>query len=249
MPNAILDALQLAFFMFWEVLWPLALGFLLSAIIQTVISKKTIIKALGKDSVKNLSLAAGAGAISSSCSYAAVSVGRALFRRGATFTNAIAFEFASTNLVFELGLILLVLLGWQFLAAEFAGGILMIGVLAVIFKYTLRSKLLSEAKAQANKGLVGKMEGHGDMDMSIEEGSVLSKIFSARGFTVISHYFFMDGYSIWSDLLIGFLIAGALAAWIPNSFWNAFFLTDHPVLSQIWGPLIGPVISMLSFVC
>src|SRR5207302_7521686 len=122
--------------------------------------KKTIIKALGKDSVKNLSLAAGAGAISSSCSYAAVSVGRALFRRGATFTNAIAFEFASTNLVFELGLILLVLLGWQFLAAEFAGGILMIGVLAVIFKYTLRSKLRSEehtSELQSRENLVCRL--------------------------------------------------------------------------------------------
>src|SRR5579859_179626 len=155
-------ALQLSFFMFWEVLWPLALGFLLSAVVQTVVSKRTVAAALGKNDARGFTLALGFGAASSSCSYAAVSVGRALFRRGATFANAIIFEFASTNLVFELGLVLLVLLGWQFLAAEFAGGLLMIAILAVVFKYTLRARLVDQARAQAEKGLPGRMEGHGE---------------------------------------------------------------------------------------
>jgi uncharacterized membrane protein YraQ (UPF0718 family)/YHS domain-containing protein len=245
----VLRALQVAFFMFWEVLWPLALGFLLSAVVQTVVSKQSVARALGKDDARGLALASLFGAASSSCSYAAVSVGRALFRRGATFANAIIFEFASTNLVFELGLILFVLLGWQFVGAEFAGGLLMVAILYFIFKVTLRPDMVEDARAQAEKGRVGRMEGHGEMDMSITDGPFLRRLFSRRAFTAISHYFFMDLASLYQDLIIGFLIAGALAAWVPDGFWRAFFLTDHAVISQFWGPLIGPVISMLSFVC
>jgi uncharacterized protein len=242
-------ALQLSVFMLWEVLWPLALGFLLSAVVQTVVSKRAVAGTLGRFSPKGIALATGFGAASSSCSYAAVAVGRALFRRGAAFGNAIIFEFASTNLVFELGLVLLVLLGWQFLAAEFAGGLLMVAILAVLFKYTLRKRLVDEARENAERGLKGRMEGHGEMDMSITEGPFLGRLLSARAFTAISHYFWMDVTSLWQDLGLGFLIAGALAAWVPNSFWQAFFLTSHPAVSQFWGPLVGPFISMISFVC
>jgi uncharacterized membrane protein YraQ (UPF0718 family) len=245
----ILEALKIAFFMFWEVLWSLALGFLLSAAVQTVISKQAIGRALGKDSSRSVALASALGIASSSCSYAAVAIARSLFRRGATLANAIIFEFASTNLVIELGLILLILLGWQFLLAEYAGGALMIVLLAFAFRLTLRRRLVEEARAQADKGLVGKMEGHAAMDMSVTEGPFLKRLFSSRAFTAISHYFVMDIYSIWVDLAGGFLIAGAVAAWIPNTFWSAFFLTGHPLLAEIWGPLVGPVISMLSFVC
>src|SRR5712692_1967763 len=130
----------MAFFMFWEVLWPLTAGFVISAIVQTVVSKQAIIRTLGKDDLRGVTFATLFGAASSSCSYAAVAIARGLFRRGATLANAILFEFASTNLVFELGIVLLVLLGWEFVAAEFAGGLLMIGLLAVIFKYTLRAR-------------------------------------------------------------------------------------------------------------
>src|SRR5712691_4968145 len=128
----------MAFFMFWEVLWPLALGFLLSAVAPSLVSKRTVVNLLGRDDLRGVSIATLAGAASSSCSYAAVAVARALFRKGASFANAIIFEFASTNLVFELGLVLLVLLGWQFLAAEFAGGLLMIAILAALFRFSLR---------------------------------------------------------------------------------------------------------------
>src|SRR5258708_36524262 len=122
---AILHALQISLYMFWEVLWALGFGFLLSSVVQTVVSKRAVVSALGRPDFKGFVLACGFGAASSSCSYAAVAVARALFRRGASFVNAIIFEFASTNLVFELGLVLLILLGWQFVAAEFAGGLLM----------------------------------------------------------------------------------------------------------------------------
>src|ERR687887_2080602 len=136
--DAIARALQDAFFMLWEVLWPLALGFLLSAVVQTVVPKRAVASTLGRADLKGFALACGFGAASSSCSYAAVAVSRALFRRGASFVNAIIFEFASTNLVFELGLVLLILLGWQFVAADFAGGLLMAVILWILFKVSLR---------------------------------------------------------------------------------------------------------------
>jgi YHS domain-containing protein/uncharacterized membrane protein YraQ (UPF0718 family) len=177
-------------------------------------------------------------------------VGRALFRRGASFVNAIIFEFASTNLVFELGLVLLILLGWQFVAAEFAGGLLMAVILWILFKVTLRQRMVDEARRQAERGVFGSThEAHGEMDMSITDGPFLSRLFSPRAFTAISHSFFMDLNALYVDLGLGFLIAGALAAWVPTSWWQAFFLTNNPTLNEFWSPLVGPVISMLSFVC
>ncbi len=250
MVSAILHALQISLFMLWEVLWPLALGFLLSAMVQTVVSKRAVAGALGRPDLKGFILACGLGAASSSCSYAAVAVARSLFRRGASFANAIIFEFASTNLVFELGLVLLILLGWQFVAAEFAGGLLMAVILWILFKVTLRQRMVDEAKRQAERQVFGSThEAHGDMDVSITDGRFISRLFSPRAFTAISHAFFMDLNALYVDLGLGFLIAGALAAWVPNSWWQALFLTNHPTLNEFWGPLIGPVISMLSFVC
>src|SRR5437660_4373112 len=239
----------MAFFMFWEVLWPLVLGFLISAVVQSLVPREAVVRVLGRDDLRSVTFATLLGAASSSCSYAAVAVGRSLFRKGATFANAILFEFASTNLVFELGLVLLILLGWQFLAAEFAGGLLMIAILAVIFKYTLRARMVDAARVQAERGLRGRMEGHGEMDMSVTEGHFLARLFSTRGVTAVSHYFYGDVASVAQDLLLGFLIAGALAAWVPNSFWQALFISGNPTLGTIWGPIIGPVIAMLSFVC
>src|SRR5256885_9846491 len=236
--------------MLWEVLWPLAFGFLLSAMIQTVVSKRAVAGALGRPDLKGFVLACGFGAASSSCSYAAVAVARALFRRGASFVNAIIFEFASTNLVFELGLVLLIFLGWQFVAAEFAGGLLMAVLLWILLKVTLRQRMVDEAMRQADRGVFGSThEAHGEMDIAITDGPFLSRLFSPRAFTAISHSFYMDLHALYLDLGLGFLIAGALAAWVPSSWWQALFLTNNPTLNEFWGPLIGPVISMLSFVC
>ncbi|HVS07436.1 MAG TPA: permease [Candidatus Dormibacteraeota bacterium] len=249
MMQAILSALNSAFDMLWEVLWPLALGFILSSVVQTLVSRKAVARTLGSDSPRSLGFATLFGAASSSCSYAAVAIARSLFLKGASFPAAIVFEFASTNLVFELGLILLILLGWPFLGAEFAGGILMIVILALLFRWTLRHPMVEEARRHAERGLRGRMEGHAAMDMAITEGPFLRRLVSGRAFTAISHNFWMDVTSVWTDIGLGLLIAGALAVWVPNSFWQGFFLTGHPVLSEIWGPLIGPVISLLSFVC
>ena len=247
--QAVLSALATAFDMLWEVFWPLVIGFILSAIVQTLVSRRAVERALGSDSPRSLALATLFGAASSSCSYAAVAIARSLFRKGASFPAAIVFEFASTNLVFELGLILLILLGWSFVGAEFAGGLLMIVILALLFRWTLKPRMVEEARRQVEQGRRGRMEGHGEMDMSITEGPFLERLFSGRGLTAISHNFWGDVTAVWTDIGLGLLIAGTLAAWVPTSFWQSFFLTSHPVLSQVWGPLIGPVISLLSFVC
>jgi hypothetical protein len=247
--SAISHALWMAFAMFWEILWPLILGFGLSALVQAVVSKSEMTKLLPDDSPRSLAIACGLGAASSSCSYAAVALARSIFRKGANFTAALAFQLASTNLVAELTIIIIVLMGWQFAAAEFVGGPLMVVVMALLFRRFLSPKLVAQARIQADKGLKGKMEGHAEMDMSVTEGSLWQRIISKDGFTATSHYFVMDWAAVWKDIAVGLLIAGAFAAWVPPDFWKEFFLVSHPVAAKFWGPLVGPIVAALSFVC
>lgn len=249
MVAALLNALKMAFLMGWEILWALILGFALSAIVQAVVPKGGMSRLLPDSSIKSLLIACGLGAASSSCSYAAVALTRSIIRKGADFVAAMAFQLASTNLVIELGIIMAILLGWQFVVAEFIGGLFMVYIMAILFRHFVSHQLIEEAKKEADRGLIGKMEGHAKMDMAVTEGPFFSRIFSKKGFTVISHYFVMDWMSIWKDLVIGLLISGILAAWVPNEFWTAFFLNSHPLLAKIWGPLIGPIIAIFSFVC
>src|SRR5881628_165406 len=186
-------ALWMALAMLWEILWPLILGFGLSAVVQAVVSKSEMTRLLPNDSPKSLTIATGLGAASSSCSYAAVALARSIFRKGADFTAAMAFELASTNLVAELSIILIVLMGWQFAIAEFAGGPLMVVIIAVLFRIFLSRKLVRQARQQADKGIKGIMEGHAEMDMSVENGrSLWQRLKSSEGLTAISHYFVMD---------------------------------------------------------
>ena len=243
------DALWMAFRMFWEILWALNLGFLLSAIVQAVVSKREMVRLLPDDSPKTITKACALGAASSSCSYAAVALARSLFRKGANFTAAMAFELASTNLVAELAIIMVVLLGWQFAAAEFIGAPVMVAMLAVLFRLFLKPAMVDEARTQTELGLHGKMEGHAEMDMAVTEGPVLRRILSDKGKTAISHYFVMDWLAVWKDVVGGLLIAGALGVLVPSSFWKSFFLTSHPELAKLWGPLVGPFIAIISFVC
>jgi len=243
------DALRAAFDMFWEVLWPLVLGFALSGAVQAVVSHRSMARLLGSDSPRSLSLATLFGIASSSCSYAAVALARSIFRKGASFTAAMVFELASTNLVIELGIILVVLLGWPFAAAEYVGGLVMVVLLALLFRLTLTPRLVAMARQQAERGVAGRMEGHATMDMSVSGGSLWSRLASGRGVTATSHFFVMDWASIWQDLLLGFLIAGALEAWVPTSFWRDFFLTGDPTWAKIEGPLVGPLVAIVSFVC
>ncbi len=248
--RAVLHALAITGSMTWQITWALILGFALSAVIQAVVRRSTVVRLLGDSRPRTLLLAAGLGAASSSCSYAAVALARALFRKGADFTAAMAFEIASTNLVIELGVILALLMGWQFTVAEFTGGPLMIAVLAVLFRLFLRGDLVRRAREQADRGLAGSMEGHAAMDMSVSgPGSFTRRLLSGPGFTAVSHVFVMEWAAIIRDLVIGLLIAGAIAAWVPDSFWHAFFFAGHPLAARLWGPLIGPAVAVISFVC
>ncbi len=247
--SALGHALWMASAMLWEILWPLILGFGLSAVVQAVVSKSEMTGLLPDDSPRSLGIACGLGAASSSCSYAAVALARSIFRKGANFTAAMAFQLASTNLVAELTIIIIVLIGWQFAAAEFLGGPLMVLLMALLFRMFLSHKAIAQARAQAGRGLKGKMEGHAEMDMSVTEGSIWQRITSKDGFTATSHYFVMDLAAVWKDIAIGLLIAGALAAWVQPDFWQKFFLVSHPVAAKIWGPIVGPIVAIISFVC
>jgi uncharacterized membrane protein YraQ (UPF0718 family) len=248
--HALISALSMAFAMGWEILWPLILGFALSGVVQAVVTKGEMSRLLPDSSPRSICIASGLGIASSSCSYAAVALARSIFRKRADFVAAMAFQFASTNLVIELGIILAVLVGWQFVAAEFAGGFIMIVLLIVMLRAVMTQQRIAEAKQQADRGLMGRMEGHAAMDMSVSgEGSILARVISPKGFTAISHYFVTDWAMIWIDIALGLLIAGALAAWVPKEFWQAFFLSADPVGSKIVGPLIGPIVAIVSFVC
>ncbi len=253
--DALVHALAVAGSMTWEITWSLILGFALSAIVQAVVRRQTITRRLGDDRPRTLVLAAGLGAASSSCSYAAVALARSLFRKGASFTSAMVFEIASTNLVIELGIILALLISWQFTVAEFAGGAIMIVIVAVLFRLFIRSQLIEAARRQADRGLAGSMEGHAAMDMSLPDPpgdrpvSFWRRLLSREGYTAVSHIFVMDWAAVIRDVVVGLLIAGAVGAWVPDSFWQHLFLASHPLAARAWGPLIGPVISLLSFVC
>ncbi|TML81237.1 MAG: permease [Actinobacteria bacterium] len=223
-------ALSFAFGMFWEVLWALILGFFLSAAVQAVVRKSEMRRLMGDDSPRSIAIATGLGAASSSCSYAAVALARSLFRKGANFTAAMAFEIAATNLVVELGIIMALLVGWQFTVGEFVGGPLMIVIVAVLFRRLLSRQLLDEARRQADRGLLGSMEGHAEMDMSVaRRGSIPERLLSRDGLDATAGYFVMDWAAVARDIFGGLLIAGAL--------------------STIWGPIVGPFVAVISFVC
>jgi len=248
--HELVQALSFAFGMFWEVLWALILGFALSGAVQAVVTKGEMRRLLPDDSPRTIGIACGLGAASSSCSYAAVALARSLFRRGANFTAAMTFQFASTNLVVELGILMALILGWQFTLGEFVGGPLMIVLLAILFRAFLKSQLIEEARAEAERGVVGRMEGHAEMDMSIHErGPLWRRLASPAGFKATADYFVMDWAAIWVDIVGGLLIAGALAAWVPHSWWQAIFFESHHTFAAFWGPLIGPLVAILSFVC
>jgi uncharacterized membrane protein YraQ (UPF0718 family) len=248
--EAIGRALAAAGSMGWEILWPLVLGFTLSGVIQALVRKERITRLMSDDSAKSVALASLLGAASSSCSYAAVALARALFRKGASFTAAMAFEIASTNLVIELGLILAFVMGWQFTVAEFVGGPIMITLIALGFRVWMRGRIVTAARTQAERGVAGSMEGHAGMDMSAPgEGTFLQRLFSRSGLVSVSQYFVMDWAAVLRDIVLGLLIAGAFAAWVPTGWLQAAFATNDPTVAFLVGPLIGPLLAAVSFVC
>jgi uncharacterized membrane protein YraQ (UPF0718 family) len=236
--------------MTWEILWPLILGITLSAAVQAVVSKREMERLLPDDSARTLLTATGLGAASSSCSYAWVALARSLFRQGANFTAAMVFELASTNLVFELGIVIAFLLGWQFVAGEFLGGLLMIVILAALFRLALTPQLVEQARRESVLGRLGSMEGLAAMDMSVAGGdSWWRRLRSPQGFTATAECFVMDWAAIGRDVVGGLLAAGALAAWVPRSFWQGLFLVHSATLAKLWGPLVAPLVAILSCVC
>ena len=248
--RAVAHALAAAGSMTWEITWALILGFFLSSAVQAVVRKSEVTRLMPDGSPKSLAIATGLGAASSSCSYAAVALARSLFRKGANFTAAMAFEIASTNLVIEMGIILALLMGWQFTLAEFVGGPLMIVFVAVLFRLFVRGRLLNAARGQAERGVAGSMEGHAAMDMSIPaEGSLWRRLRSPGAFTAVSHIFVMEWAAVIRDIVLGLLIAGAFMAWVPESSLRVFFFAGHPLAAAVWGPLVGPALAVISFVC
>jgi len=247
--TALGHALWMAFTMLWQIFWGLSLGFLFSAVIEVVVSKSEMSKLLPDASPRSLTVASLLGAASSSCSYAAVAMARSIVRKGGDFTSAMAFQFAATNLVLELGVLMWVLISWQFAAAEFIGGPIMIVVLVLLFRFFLRQSLKKEAIEQADKGIAGSMEGHAAMSMGEQHGTWKERLSSRDGWIAISHSYVMNWAMLWRDIGIGLLIAGALGAWVPDSFWQKFFLVSHPTVAMIWGAFVGPFIAVASFTC
>lgn len=247
--EAVGSAVRLAGIMGWDILWGLNLGFLFSAIVDVAVSKNEMGRLLPDSSLRSVGIACGLGAASSSCSYAAVAMARSIFRKGGNFTASMVFQFAATNLVIELGVLLAVIIGWQFTLAEFVGGPLMIALMVLLFRLLLKPVMVQRARQQAELGLRGSMEGHASMATGEKSGTIWQRIISKEGVTSISHYFVMNWQMLWKDILGGLLIAGALGAWVPQSFWSSLFFSGHGVLSAIWSVLVGPLVAVLSFVC
>jgi uncharacterized membrane protein YraQ (UPF0718 family) len=247
--EALLHALQMTLIMGWEIFWALVLGFALSAVIQAVVSKGEMSRLLPDSSPRSILKASALGAASSSCSYAATAIARSVFRKGGDFIAAISFQFASTNLVLELGIVMIVLLGWRFALAEFIGGPIMIVILVVLLRRVMTRERIDEARRHAEEGVAGRMEGHAAMDMSVPGATWRERLLSKEGFTAISHYYVMDWASVWLDIVIGLVAAGLISAFVPHDVWSAFFLADYPLAAKIVGPLIGPLVAVISFVC
>jgi uncharacterized membrane protein YraQ (UPF0718 family) len=240
------QALLLAFGMVWQVGWSLVLGFAISAILQAVVSKQRMGAALGRDGIRDIAVATLAGAASSSCSYASASVSRTLFKKGAALIPSLAFIFASTNLVAELGIVLYLLMGWQFMAGEWIGGVVLVVILSLAVRLTYPRRLVEAARRHPEAG----GGGHDHGAMAEERGTVWQKLGRRRTWIQVSHSFVMDWSMLWKDLALGFLIAGALSAFVPDGLWQALFVKGASPWVQVpANALLGPIVAMLSFVC
>ena len=241
------QALLMAFGMFWKTGWSLVLGFLISAVLQAVVSKDRMRSALGRAGPKEIALATALGAASSSCSYAAAAISRTLFKKGAALIPSLAFQFASTNLVVELGLILLILMGWQFMAAEWIGGVVLIVIMALLVRLTYPAKLVEEARQHPEAGGGGHQHEEAAGDGG---GSLWQKLRAPATRAAIARNFAMDWRMLWKDLALGFLIAGALSAFVPDHIWHRLFLLDAPAWLQVpVNAVIGPLVAVITFVC
>jgi hypothetical protein len=237
--SAIGDGLLNAFRMAWEVWWALVLGFLLSAMVQAWAPRHRLERALGGRGPGTIALATGLGAASSSCSYAAVAIAKSLFQKGASLASAMVFQFASTNLVFELGIVIWLFLGWEFTLAELVGGLLLI----VLMWIGVRVFVSRRDEEQARRRAQSVDAGHQHQSAGGSPG------LSLQGWSDVAHNFRGDWQMLWKEIGLGFLIAGFIAL-LPQSFFNSLFLTGHGgALQVVENVLVGPLVAVLSFVC
>ncbi len=230
--------------MAWEVWWALVLGFAISAIVQAWVPRERVEEALAGGGLRPLAKATGLGAASSSCSYAAIAIAKSLFQKGASAASALTFQFASTNLVWELGLVLWVLIGWQFALAEYIGGLIMIVLMAVMLRLFVSRRLEEDAREHARAAETGHQHHVAGERLTWRE-----RLTSASAWSDVAHNFRGDWQMLWKEIATGFLLAGFVAQ-LGDDFFNGLFLTDSPTLVQtLWGAFIGPIIAVLSFVC
>ena len=239
------EALVMAAAMVWDVGWSLVLGFVLSAAIQVLVSQQRMQALLGRDGVREIAVATLFGAASSSCSYASAAVSRTLFKKGAALVPSLAFLFASTNLVIELGIILWLLMGWQFTAAEWIGGVVLIAIMAVLVRATYPARLVEQARHHPEQGVA-----HEHQMAPVPGDTVWDKLRRPETRIRIAQNFVMDWSMLWKDLVLGFLIAGVLSVFVPDQVWAALFLKGASPWVQVpANAVIGPVVAVLSFVC
>ncbi|GAC1547180.1 MAG: permease [Candidatus Velthaea sp.] len=239
------EALVMAAAMAWQVGWSLVLGFSLSGIVQAVVSKERMREQLGRSGFREIALAAGFGAASSSCSYAAAALSKTLFKKGAALTPSLAFLFSSTNLVVELGLILYLLMGWQFTVAEWIGGIVLIGIMSLLVKLTYPKELVAEARAHVETG-----GGHEHGSDVVEGAGLWAKLRNPRTKVLVAQNVAMDWSMLYKDLIGGFLIAGAITVFVPANVWHVLFFAGAPTwLQLVGGSIVGALIAIITFVC
>ena len=238
------EGLSNAFLMAWDVWWALVLGFAISGIVQAWVPRERIERSLGDGGIRGVSLATGLGAASSSCSYAAVAIARALFAAGASAASALAFQFASTNLVVELGLLMWVLIGWQFTLAEFVGGLVLIALMTVLLRLFVSSRLELQAREHARAAEPGHRHHSASGQMSLRQ-----RIGSVEAWSDVAHNFRNDWAMLYKEIVLGFLLAGFVGL-LGNDFFNSLFAEHAPEpLRLLENVLVGPLIAVLSFVC
>jgi len=243
-------SLREGFFMFWETLWPLILGFGLSGAVQAFVSRYSMQKKLGDHRPPAVVRASFYGMVSSSCSYAASAMAKSLFVKGADYIAAMVFMFASTNLVLELGIVLVVLMGWQFAVSEFVGGIIMISLLATLGALWLRGRRVVEARERLTSESDGDDHQHGSTgDATLQREPWSIRLRSKAGWADSATYTMSDLTMLRRELVIGYTVAGFLAVLVPDSVWRAVFISGHGFWTSLENAIVGPFIAIISFVC
>jgi uncharacterized membrane protein YraQ (UPF0718 family) len=241
------EGFEQSFLMAYEVWWALVLGFAISGIVQAWVPRERIEATLAGRGPRPVALATGLGAASSSCSYAAIAIAKSLLQKGASATTALAFQFASTNLVWELGLVLWVLIGWQFTLAEYVGGIVLIALMAALLRFFVSPQLEEQARRHAQEAQEGHVHDRGSHGE--EPTGLRQKLLSGDAWTDVAQNFRADWTMLWKEITAGFLLAGFIGL-LGDDFFNGLFVTDAPPLVRtIENVLVGPLIAILSFVC